>query len=379
MSAGRALPVLLALCALAPAARAADAHKSAEDEGLFIYFKDDLELVVRTQRQKIPRFHQLHEKLGVKPGMSVLDIGSGTGQQAYILAEKVGPQGKVYASDIEPRLVKLMKKEARARGLKNLEPFLVKPDGLDPAYCRRRYDLVVAYDVFAFIRRPADYFGKLRECLAPGGRVAVVFEPKFSYGFAREDFADWNGFVAELLREPDDSPFGRAVSKPLRESLATLPRGDGVARRKAVMHHLNYALLGGLYKELTAGVEFKPEVAFTEQERPFASWLLHRLHLAGVHHDRNRMELLVIESRDIDMLNKLLLVQRFRKFLKFEGRGPYDSRSWESMWFLERDNVKAAFEAAGYGPGTAFDHLPFQRIWVYPKDGAAPAAASAPR
>ena len=358
-----------ALCLLAPPARAAAPALGNGHGGLFIYYKDDLPLVVETQKQKLPRFEKLHDLLGIKPGMLILDVGSGTGQQAYRLAERLHGTGRVYATDIEPRLVAYMADQAKKRGLTNLEPVLVKADGVDTFYSKHSYDLIIIYDVFAFIHRPADYFRKLRGYLAPGGRVAVVFEPGVSYDFAREDFSDWSGFLSAVERESADSPFGKALSPAIKTVLAEVPAGDEAARSRLVLLHINFLLVKTFFMRFTTNLEFKPFVSFTPEEKPFASWLLHRLQLAGISEDRNRLELLGIEGRDLDMLNKLLFIQRYRHFLKFDGPYPYDSSSVESRWYLDHDNVRIAFKAAGYGPGVKYDFVPFQRVWVFPKGG----------
>jgi protein-L-isoaspartate O-methyltransferase len=374
MTASRAF-LLAALCLLSRSSRVEAADK---DHGLFIYYKDDLALVVKTQEQKFPRFDKLHALLDIKPGMIILDIGSGTGQQAYRLAERLRGTGRVYATDIEPRLVGYMTEQAKKRGLKNLEPVLVKADGVDEFYSKHAYDLIVVYDVFAFIHKPSDYFRRLKASLSPGGRVAVVFEPGVAYDFAREDFADWNGFLAELEREPATTLFGRVLAPRVKAALSEIAADDEPARTRAVLLQLNLLLIKTFFQGFTNGLEFKPYVAFTPEEKPFALWLLHRLQLAGVSDGRNRLELLGIEGRDLDMLNKLLIIQRFRKYFKRDGPFPYDSRSMESRWYLDHDNVRVAFEAAGYGTGVKYDFVPFQRVWVFPKENSGTPAPSAP-
>src|SRR5688500_10308883 len=57
---------------------------------------------------------------GIKPGMTVLDVGSGAGIPALRLAEIVGPKGKVVATDPSALSIEAITKHARERGLKNI-------------------------------------------------------------------------------------------------------------------------------------------------------------------------------------------------------------------------------------------------------------------
>lgn len=64
------------------------------------------------------------ELLDVKAGQKVLEIGTGSGYQAAILASIVGPSGKVYSVEIIPELVEFAKKNLEKAKIKNVEVFL---------------------------------------------------------------------------------------------------------------------------------------------------------------------------------------------------------------------------------------------------------------
>lgn len=64
-----------------------------------------------TQRQKIV------ESLGLRPGMAVADIGAGTGLFTWLIAEKVGTRGAVYAVDISRGFLAYINDQAARRGL----------------------------------------------------------------------------------------------------------------------------------------------------------------------------------------------------------------------------------------------------------------------
>jgi len=62
------------------------------------------------------------------PGMTVVDVGAGTGFYAFPASERVGPGGRVYAADLAPELVALVRERARARHRENLLAVRSRPE-----------------------------------------------------------------------------------------------------------------------------------------------------------------------------------------------------------------------------------------------------------
>ncbi len=100
----------------------------------------------------------------------VVDIGSGTGYFAVRLARAV-PQGHVYGADIEPDMVRYLAERGRREGLANLTSVEAAPN--DPRL-PRPVDLVLVVDTYHHIGERVSYFGRLRQSLRPGGRVAII-------------------------------------------------------------------------------------------------------------------------------------------------------------------------------------------------------------
>src|SRR5664279_1581670 len=59
--------------------------------------------------------------LGIAKGATVADIGAGNGYMTWRLAERVGPAGKVYANDIQPEMLAMLRQDMERRKLKNVE------------------------------------------------------------------------------------------------------------------------------------------------------------------------------------------------------------------------------------------------------------------
>ena len=114
--------------------------------------------------------HEVIQALALKPDAVVADIGAGTGYFATRLAHRV-PQGRVYAVDTEPDMVRHLDERARRNGLKNLSAVAGAPG--DPRLPQKA-DVVLLVDVYHHIGERERYFSKLSGSLEPGGRVAII-------------------------------------------------------------------------------------------------------------------------------------------------------------------------------------------------------------
>jgi ubiquinone/menaquinone biosynthesis C-methylase UbiE len=130
--------------------------------------------------------------LALAPGMVVADVGAGTGYLARPLSDAVGPQGVVYAVEVEPNLVIHLRARAERERTVNVVPVLGSVD--DPRLPAGRVDRVLFLDTYHHLDDRVAYFGRLRRVLAPGGRVIVVdwekradtIGPELSHRLARE-------------------------------------------------------------------------------------------------------------------------------------------------------------------------------------------------
>ena len=297
--------------------------------------------------------------------MTILDIGAGSGQQSYKIAEALKGTGKVYAADIDPRLVDYVEAHAKKRGLTNLEPLLVSPEDLDAAYSAHSYDLILMYDIYNYLKDRGDYYAGLRKLLKPGGRVVLVeAESVPDRTFYPEDIKDWDGLVARLKQEPLDSPFGRNLRAPLRRLLESGTPSDDKTVRRAVLFHLNRILDMKFYLHFADGLAFKPDMDFAPEEKPYADWLLHRLTLDGVA-DRELVRTELQLYRLMEMLNKLLVIQHYRPYLSVGDVNPYWSRGLEVSWYREHDRRVEELSAAGYALDRRVPLPPFQAIWIF--------------
>lgn len=110
------------------------------------------------------------EKLEIKPGTTVADLGAGAGVFTWPFARAVAP-GTVYAVDVDPGFITYLEKRAKEQNLTNVRPVLGKfEDPLLP----EKIDLAFFHDVVHHISDRAGYLKRVSASLKPSGRIAVI-------------------------------------------------------------------------------------------------------------------------------------------------------------------------------------------------------------
>lgn len=126
----------------------------------------------RPEREAEENSTLLLASLKVKPGDVVADIGAGTGYYTRRLATLVGPQGIVYAEDIQPEMLVLITNKLAQAGITNVRPILGTIT--DPKLPRDSLDLILMVDVYHEFDHPYEMTAAMVEALKPGGRMIFV-------------------------------------------------------------------------------------------------------------------------------------------------------------------------------------------------------------
>ncbi len=112
-----------------------------------------------------------------KPGTIVADIGAGDGSYSFAAAERVGPSGRVFATEIDEKKLKELRAEVKKRNLQNVAVIeSADADTKLPAAC---CDAIFLRRVYHHLTKPAEFDANLMRSLKAGGRLAIIdFPPR---------------------------------------------------------------------------------------------------------------------------------------------------------------------------------------------------------
>ena len=124
--------------------------------------------------------------LDIKPGQVVADVGAGSGYYTVRLAERVGTSGKVFATDIQPEMVRLL--QQRVARERHTQVDVVQASEADPRLPQNQLDLILMVDVYHELARPQEMLRQLRGALKADGRLVLIeFRKESSWVPIRED------------------------------------------------------------------------------------------------------------------------------------------------------------------------------------------------
>jgi ubiquinone/menaquinone biosynthesis C-methylase UbiE len=161
----------------------------------------------------------------LKPGETVLDLGSGGGIDVLLSARRVGPTGKAYGLDMTPDMISLARRNAREAGVDNVE-FIrgeIESIPLAPA----SVDVVISNCVINLSHDKAKVLREAYRVLRPGGRFAVsdIVVQEELPPQVRADLALWTNCIAGALSE-------RAFADLLRQAGFTAIAIEPVRRHR---------------------------------------------------------------------------------------------------------------------------------------------------
>lgn len=128
--------------------------------------------LVRPERESEENPDLAVSLLGLKPGMTVADIGAGVGYYSIRFAAKVGPSGKVFATDLQPEMLRLLRKRLERDKIANIEPVLGSET--ESKLPDRSVDMVVLVDVYHEFSEPRKMLASIRQALKPDGRLVLL-------------------------------------------------------------------------------------------------------------------------------------------------------------------------------------------------------------
>jgi ubiquinone/menaquinone biosynthesis C-methylase UbiE len=126
----------------------------------------------RPERESEEAPEKALDAISLRKGMVIADVGAGTGYFSIRLARRVGPTGKVYANDLQPEMLDMLRANAAKAGVSNIEPVL---GGVaDPKLPINALDLVLLVDVYHEFSQPQQMLRHIRASLKPDGRLVLL-------------------------------------------------------------------------------------------------------------------------------------------------------------------------------------------------------------
>ena len=225
--------------------------------------------------------------LDLKPGMMVADVGCGTGRISELVAGEVGPDGLVFAVDVQADIVQ----KVRDRNVPNILAILSMPE--DVSLEEESVDLAFMHDVASHVKedvRP-EFYASLTRALRPQGVLVIfghhsdthrIFEEVSRYGFRPENAGEYSGLtareldvrmeqgvrflyqpssgefdperIAEIVGKPGRfDPAGETLSVAVpREDVAVLQEGNVLDPLTLIASRATFQVLHGTQVELSA-------------------------------------------------------------------------------------------------------------------------------
>ena len=126
----------------------------------------------REEREQEERGDLLLRELGLKAGMTVADVGAGTGYYARRMSPLVGSTGQVLAVDVQPEMIEMLTALAKKANLTNIKPVLGAVD--DVKLAASSVDVAIMVDVYHELEFPWEVMQSLVRAIKPGGRIVFV-------------------------------------------------------------------------------------------------------------------------------------------------------------------------------------------------------------
>lgn len=157
--------------AVAPGASNAPVDDQQRDTHARLFPPEQLGLLEAAGREEWQQPQRVMDSLAIFDGAKVADIGAGGGWFTIRLAGRVGPNGVVYAEDIQPEMIESIRRRVSRLGLTNVEPKLgTAADPQLPA----GLNAVLMVDTYPQIPEPIVLLRRLGASLAPNGRLGIV-------------------------------------------------------------------------------------------------------------------------------------------------------------------------------------------------------------
>ncbi|MBA2356173.1 MAG: class I SAM-dependent methyltransferase [Luteitalea sp.] len=137
-----------------------------------LFQPQELGMLEGPDREAWQRPELIMDALGIGDGSVVADLGAGGGWFTVRLAKRVGPNGVVYAEDIQPQMIEAIQRRVQREGLHNVSTVLGAAD--HPALPQDKLDAALMVDTFHEVEARQSLLTHVKAALKPNGRLGIV-------------------------------------------------------------------------------------------------------------------------------------------------------------------------------------------------------------
>jgi predicted methyltransferase len=170
--AGLCCAILLATCAGTAAAQKQSVNPGVNKRFEHPDVKAFAAIFEHEGRDAFDHRHEIVKACKIQPGMTVADVGAGTGLFTRLFADSVGPGGRVYAVDISHEFVDHIEETAKHDGLKNVIGVVCEP--FDVKLPADSVDLAFICDTYHHFEFPLRTMRSIHRALKPGGSLVLI-------------------------------------------------------------------------------------------------------------------------------------------------------------------------------------------------------------
>ena len=130
------------------------------------------EWLIRDEREREERCSMMIANLGIKPGMTICDMGCGNGFHTLRMAELTGKDGIVLGVDVQSEMLEYLRERSEEQGIENIVPILGSFH--NPRLPPNSIDLILLVDVYHEFSHPERMLESMRKSLTEDGVIVMV-------------------------------------------------------------------------------------------------------------------------------------------------------------------------------------------------------------
>jgi ubiquinone/menaquinone biosynthesis C-methylase UbiE len=176
----------------------------------------------RSEREVEEQPDRALDIIGITRGSTVADLGAGSGYMTVRMAARVGAMGRVFATDLQPEMLDLLRDRLKRQRITNVTVVQGATD--DPRLPAESLDLLLMVDVYHEFAEPQKMLRGIHRALKPGGRLVLLEYKKEDPSVPIRPEHKMSVAEARMEIEPEGFTFSRVDSSLPRQHVLVFTR-----------------------------------------------------------------------------------------------------------------------------------------------------------